>query len=268
MAFPGPPPGGTQQSGGQHPGGIKPGPLQSVSALDLLLLLIIWLGVQRLLPFLFLGAPEPGRPDDGASASSLIIPGLMIIALHSLIMLGAIYLIIIRKYGLRLADLGITLISASWVTRAVLFGVLIVPASGIVAQFLQSFSREPFHNPQQDLFVSGGFSPGLVISSLLVTGLIVPLVEEIAFRGVFYGWLRARMPFAASVAISSLVFAFLHGIPFLFPIFALIGALLALITEKSGSVLTAAITHGVFNAVGVGLLYWALYCGWLPVVME
>lgn len=266
MAFPGGP-GGHHQSQ-QNPGGIKPGPLQSVSAMDLLLLLIIWLAVQRLLPFIFLGGPEPGRPDDGASTPSLIIPGLMIIALHSLILLGAIYLIIIKKHGLRLADLGITLISTSWATRAVLFGVLIVPASGIVAQLLHAFSPEPFHNPQQDLFVSGGFSSGLVISSLLVTALIVPLAEEIAFRGLFYGWLRARLPLAASVTISSLVFAFLHGIPFLFPIFALIGVLLALITEKSGSVLTAAITHGVFNAVGVGMLYTALYFGGLPVGVE
>lgn len=260
MAFPSGSGGPNQTQ--QNPGGIRPCPLQSVSALDLLLLLIVWLGTQRLLSFLFLNAPEPGSQSD--DAPSLIIPGLLLIALHALIMLGAIYLTIIRKYGLRLADLGITLISASWITRAVLFGVLMVPAASIVTQVLRAFSQKPFQNPQLDLFVSGGFSPGLLISSLLVTGLIVPLVEEIVFRGVFYGWLRARLPMAASIAISSLVFAFLHGIPFLFPVYALISALLALITERSGSILTAVVTHGVFNAIGIAMLYSALYSGWLP----
>lgn len=268
MTFPGGPGGGPFKGGPyqspQNPGGIKPGPLKSVPALDLLLLLIIWLGVQKLLPFLFLNTAGPHGLGADAGGRSLILPGLTLIALHSVIMLGAFYFILIKKHNLRLADLGIVLISKGWVLRAAVFGALAVPASGIIAQFFQAFYEEPFQNPQQDLFVSGGFSFGLLIFSLLVTGAFVPLVEEIAFRGVFYGWLRARMPLAASVTISSLVFAFLHGIPFLFPIFALIGALLALITEKSGSILAATITHGVFNAIGIVMLYSLLYQGWSP----
>ncbi len=266
MAFPGGPDGGGPQQGGSYPnpqysGGMKPGSLQSVPGLDLLLLLIIWLGLQKLLPMILLSAPEPGSPGDGARGELPIIPVLMVIGLHSLIMLGAIYFIIVKKHGLRLADLGIVFVPRTWVIRSVIFGTLAIPASGIVAQFLQALSKEPFENPQMDVFLAGGFSPAILITSLLVTGAIVPLVEEIAMRGVFYGWLRARLSVAASVAISSMVFAFLHGIPFLFPVFVLIGAMLALITEKSGSVLSATIAHAVFNIINIASFYWLVQQG-------
>lgn len=228
------------------------------------MLLIVWLGAQRLLPLLFFSTPEPGRMSDGVSAEPPIIAAFLLIAVHAVIVLVAIYFFIVRKYNLRLTDLGIVLVPQNWVLRSVIFGILAIPASAIVSQFVQSLSSEPFENPQHDIFIAVGFSPAILITSLLVTSLIVPLVEEIAFRGVFYGWLRARMPVAASVAISSAVFALLHGIVFLIPVFALIGAVLALITEKSGSVLAATITHGVFNAINIAALYWLMYQGLMP----
>ncbi len=272
MAFPGGAGGGQPGSGGpqgwQNPGGIKPGPLQNVPGADLLLIFIIALAAQIFLPDLLFSPPQPGdlsikTEAQSRNAGSQILAGMWFLTVHSLIVLGAVYFVIIRKHRLRFADLGIVLVPGSWITRAAIYGALMVPATRIVTVFLDSFSRDPFQNPQLDLFIGEGFTPGVLMVSLLVTGALVPLMEEIVFRGLFYGWLRGRMSLAASVAISSALFAFMHGIAFLIPIYALIGAVLALIAEKSGSVLTATVTHSVFNAINIMMLYWAIQSGML-----
>ena len=238
-------------------------PLGAVPASDLVAILIISLLGQRLLPLLFFSIPEAEEIAGATPSPPDIADSMLFLATHSVLLLAAIYFIVIRRRGLRLADLGIVLVSKAWVVRAAMVGVAAVFAAGMVSQYMQSLQEEPFHNPQIDIFVGGGLSSSNLLISLLVTGAIVPLTEEIAFRGLFYGWLRQHMPVAASVAISSALFAFLHGVPFLIPVFALVGAILALVTEKSGSVLAATVTHGVFNAFGVLSLYALMYKGML-----
>lgn len=247
-------PGGTS-------GGFRSGALARVPAHDLLAVLIVYLLAQRLLPFVLFPSPEAGElPESGDGASQTF--GLMIfLTAHSLILLAAVYVIVIRRHGLRLADLGIVLVSKSWVFQAAAFGITIFFVSGLLSQILQNLREDPFRNPQIDAFVGGGLTFETLLPSLLVTGALVPLAEEVAFRGLFYGWLRTRVSLVMAVVISSAVFAFFHGIPFLFPIFALIGAALALITEKSGSVLAATVTHAVFNSINILLLYGTFFYG-------
>ncbi len=244
----GAPPGGSS-------GGFRPAALAVVPAYDLVAVLILYLLGQRLLPYLFFSPAELGGMGAEAASSPGIAGLQLFLASHSLLMLAAIYVVIVKRHGLRLADLGIVLVSRSWFLQAVAFGITIFFIVGLLSPILQSMRDEPFHNPQIDLLVGDGLSFNSLLPSLLVTGMLVPLFEEVAFRGLFYGWLRSRVSFAMAVAISSGVFAFFHGIPFLFPVFAVIGVALALITEKSGSVLAASVTHGVFNSINMLVLY-------------
>ncbi len=245
-------------------GKFNPGALAAVPAYDLVAVLIVYLLSIRLLPFVLFPQPEA----DDLAATAPAVPQtsdfMLFVAASCLILLAAIYIIIIWRRGLRLADLGIVLISKSWALQAAAFGITIYFINGLLTQILHYMREEPFHNPQVDVFVSGGLPLESLLPTLLVTGVLVPITEEIAFRGLFYGWLRTRVSFAMALAISSAVFALFHGILFLIPIFALIGLALALITEKSGSVLAAAITHGVFNSINIGALYIAFYYGLLP----
>lgn len=249
---------------GGSSGNFRPAALAKVPAYDLVAVLIVYLLGQRLLPFVLFPAPDPDELANTAGAMPQTASLMLFLAAHSLLLLTAIYLIVIRRHGLRLADLGIVLVSRSWALQAAAYGITIFFVAGLLSQILQNMREDPFHNPQIDVFVGGGLSMESLLPSLLITGMLVPLTEEIAFRGLFYGWLRTRVSLVMAVAISSAVFAFFHGIPFLFPIFALIGAALALITEKSGSVLAAAITHGIFNCINLLVLYAAFFYGVLP----
>lgn len=91
----------------------------------------------------------------------------------------------------------------------------------------------------------------------LLAGLFAaPLMEEIYFRGVLpFVWRRHVGPHGA-LTFSALAFAFLHGNPWQLPQLFLLGLLLGLVRERTGSLLPGIALHALIN--GIGLLAVAL----------
>jgi membrane protease YdiL (CAAX protease family) len=93
--------------------------------------------------------------------------------------------------------------------------------------------------------------------ALLLVALValVPAAEELFFRGLVYGWLRARMgPWPASLA-GGLLFAAAHGdLALLAPLW-LTGTGLCWLYERSGSLWAPAAAHAALNAVSAGLSF-------------
>ena len=86
------------------------------------------------------------------------------------------------------------------------------------------------------------------------------VIEEVAFRGVLYGWLRTRIGPAAGIVVSSFIFSLFHlyivNPGGLLGIGATVqimfgGIVLAFLYEKSGSLWPGIYLHGVNNAVAV-----------------
>lgn len=90
---------------------------------------------------------------------------------------------------------------------------------------------------------------------LILIGLVFPLAEEILFRGILYRWLRGRLGIAGAAGLSAIAFAALHSIPELIPAIAVLGVILALLYELSGSLWTSVLAHAVYNSINVLLLY-------------
>jgi len=87
-----------------------------------------------------------------------------------------------------------------------------------------------------------------------VTGCVfAPFVEELFFRGLFYSWLRERLPAAASVVFSALAFASIHG--FLSPVQITGGLLFAVIFEWRKNVWAPYTVHAIANT-GIWILPW------------
>jgi membrane protease YdiL (CAAX protease family) len=112
----------------------------------------------------------------------------------------------------------------------------------------QSIISEPnlVTNPVMPLLVS---SPDALTQILLLGSVLVvaPFFEECLFRGFFYRHLRGRMGVTRATVISAAVFAAVHmSFQIFLPLFAL-GVVLAIVTERSGSVLPAMLVHAVFN---------------------
>jgi hypothetical protein len=108
----------------------------------------------------------------------------------------------------------------------------------------------------------GGSFRALGLAGLLLAGFLVQgAAEELVYRGYVYRNLKDRWSWAHAAAVTSLLFAFVHGLnPHVTPVAIVntfvIGILLALSVEFTGSLWMASLLHGLWNftiAVLLGL---------------
>ena len=97
---------------------------------------------------------------------------------------------------------------------------------------------------------------------LLCLGVLVPISEELVFRGMMFKRLREQSGFMHAAIFSSVVFALLHGnmVQMLYA-FAT-GMMLSYVYEKYGSVKAPATAHVVMNLISVTATRFGLF-GWL-----
>jgi hypothetical protein len=228
-----------------------------VSGADLLLVLIVALGSVRLLAGLIV-ALAASRMGEGSGL--LLVLGVLLF--QTLAILGAIHLVVLRKYGLRWADLGLRSSSPQWYRRGLALAVLLLPMVAVInGVLIPQVAGEEFHNPQLYAVAPDGFSWPALLSMLVMAGVVAPLGEELIFRGLLFPWLRSRLGVVTAAVLSGLIFATLHGVPILIPALTAIGAALALLYHRCGSLWPVILAHGAFNAIMVIALYAVLAAG-------
>ncbi len=88
---------------------------------------------------------------------------------------------------------------------------------------------------------------------IFLIAIAAPISEEIFFRGMLFGGLRRRMPMVVAALISAVVFGGLHaftGISAVPPLIAF-GFILALLYEKTGSIVPGILLHALNNSVAL-----------------
>ncbi len=90
---------------------------------------------------------------------------------------------------------------------------------------------------------------------LLSIGLFGPFVEEFVFRGVILQTYQRTGRIIGSVILSSVLFGMMHMNFNQFAYGAVMGIMLALLVEATGSVLTSFLAHAVFNSTEVCMVY-------------
>ena len=149
-----------------------------------------------------------------------------------------------RKAALRqlaVSTLGALAVLGAWLALVLLLpdALAAVRFGGISPQFLRGPAWWPF-------------PPLLLLALLLLAFLLQGGLEEWVMRGYVYRTLRERWPAWASALASSLVFALLHlrnpGFSWLaLANIALAGMVLAALAERTGSLWSPAVAHGVWN---------------------
>jgi len=110
---------------------------------------------------------------------------------------------------------------------------------------------------QQDIARDLGLDSGPLTATLavvLIAGL-APISEELFFRGMLFGGLRAHLSFLPAALVSAAVFGSLHlptGASTVPPLI-LFGFLLAWVYERSGSIWPAVILHAINNSLALAL---------------
>lgn len=102
---------------------------------------------------------------------------------------------------------------------------------------------------QKDIAESFGAVP--VQIALIVVA--APISEEACFRGMLFGGLRTRMPRLAAALLSALIFGGLHALTGVSAVPPLIffGFALALLYEKTGSIVPGILLHMLNNSVAL-----------------
>lgn len=204
----------------------------------------------------------------GAFASEFIknsTPVIKVVISLSLMLVGGGGALTLLHRAIRSSGIGVTVIQ--WrVRRWPLWGiggylglVPILLASAAVAGLLQRLVpdvRTPM-NPAADLAI--GVSGWALILVVLLVCVVVPLLEEVLFRGLLFPALSRRYGVTGGMIVSSVVFAGLHPqLPFGFlPILA-IGICLCYLYRASGSLLACVIAHGLNNGFAMVGSYLAL----------
>jgi membrane protease YdiL (CAAX protease family) len=106
-----------------------------------------------------------------------------------------------------------------------------------------------------DAELAWGTAAGIVVT-VLAAVVFAPIFEEVIFRGLLYGSLRARLSWPTAALASALVFGLAHGYgPTGFASVLVSGLLWAWIYERTGSLLPCIAAHVINNAaVAVTLL--------------
>jgi membrane protease YdiL (CAAX protease family) len=105
----------------------------------------------------------------------------------------------------------------------------------------------------RDLGLDAGVLAAIPVVALIV--IVAPIAEEIFFRGMLFGGLRRRLATIPSAAISAIVFGALHattGIGAVPPL-AIFGFMLALLYERTGSLVPGMIAHALNNALALAV---------------
>lgn len=221
---------------------------------DLFLVVALGLGIFWLLQAIWRGAMA-----DAATPEARINIMLGVYLAWILAWLAAIWIVFIRRRGLSIADLGYVMASPRWAVRGVAAGFIALPVAFALYLALAPLFGARSGPDARELLGGDAFTVVHAFTILLYTGFLVPITEEILFRGILLRWLRQRLDFWPAAAISALLFAAAHQRIDQMVIVAALGLALAWLTERSRSLMPAILMHQTYNSLTMMMTFAAVW---------
>jgi len=135
---------------------------------------------------------------------------------------------------------------------------LILVAMRVTVFFAERFYDHEYQMQQHEQLQIVTEHPQLVLRILVVAGavVIVPLFEELMFRGLIQTMMRSFLFQAGNqawlaIVFSSGLFAIMHEEPGHWPALFVLGTCMGYAYEKSGSLLRPIFIHAIFNAISL-----------------
>lgn len=148
--------------------------------------------------------------------------------------------------------------SATW--------LIAYPCIGVVGQLIEIIGSFVHHGPHIDQVAVHHLKnvmnhPRLFWSMVVVIITVVPVLEELLFRGFLQTWLKGILGIKSAILITSVVFALLHfsgsqgfdNLELLVSLFVL-SCFLGFIRERQHSLWASIGLHSTFNAISIVLL--------------
>lgn len=145
-------------------------------------------------------------------------------------------------------EIGLRPTTAKWLWRSLLIGIVMFGIRLLMAKALVAAIPE-FKIGSAGIFLDNQYSLGFNLMLLLIIGIVVPVSEEIFFRGFLFQWMCSRHRFAVAVFFSSLMFAVSHFIPIQVVMSFILSVLITLVFARTGSLWNAIAIHATNNFV-------------------
>ncbi|MDR2674195.1 MAG: CPBP family intramembrane metalloprotease [Opitutaceae bacterium] len=119
--------------------------------------------------------------------------------------------------------------------------------------------RSGFEIPLQELvgIFRAADSPDELVFLIFLAVVLVPVAEELVFRGAFFRYLHTRVPAWLALLAPGVVFALLHKNLASFLPLLVLGVLFSIAYRRTGSIVTTIVAHGLFNLNSIALLFLA-----------
>ncbi|MGX1598495.1 CPBP family intramembrane glutamic endopeptidase [Dietzia maris] len=186
-----------------------------------------------------------GRPDTALLA-------LVVLAGTAVAALLAVRIHLLRRRGLGWADVGLRPPERSpwhlaWQIPAVM--AVGVTASMIVLIPLGAGAESTGEKADAAIADLAAGGPVFAALGLLTVAVLIPVAEEVVFRGIVLPALRARLRAVAGITLAGAVFAAVHLLPPALPYLLVVGISLCAMAEWYRSIVPGIVLHGVNNAI-------------------
>lgn len=231
-------------------------PTQQIWTWRDLVIILLGIGLMLVLGGLLLAAVASIR---GITEEDLAKPtmaqSLAAAALETVALVAGIYLFGVRRKGMGWQILGIRPISGVWIMITLAVSFIAIPLTAIITLLITLALGLPLENPQLDFLLPEGINLFTAMLMILLAGILVPIAEELIFRGFLYNFLKERWGVWPGVFISSLIFGIIHGNIIVGLTAFLLGILLAIVYEYSRSLWASILVHAINNSAKIALLY-------------
>lgn len=169
--------------------------------------------------------------------------------------IGSIWLVMIVWGKRTWRDLGFKPLTRKWFWLSVWLAIALIIVRILIGTVLAvrypslaEGMEDMLFTPDNDLLTS--------IAILVLIAFVVPIWEELFFRGFLYKWSRNRFGMWAAIGLNAMIFGVVHMIPLQMLLAALMGFALAWIYERSNSLWAPILMHMINNLiVGVSTIW-------------
>lgn len=184
------------------------------------------------------------------AGEALVSPTLYVVGLGIyLAAIAGVYLFAARRAGW--AALGLR--DTGWVSFALVPPLFVLELLALaMVNGLVGALAGGFENPQVNAITGGrAISPVELAMLLALVAGVVPIAEELFFRGMLYPLLRSRMGALPAIVLNAAIFSAAHVFPLLLPGLFVVGLFLAYLRERSGSIWPSVCLHALQNSLAM-----------------
>lgn len=176
---------------------------------------------------------------------------------------AAFYFLGIRRGKISWAETGLKPLRWRWRWALLAIGLALafIPLRGLLGLLVETIISGGMENleARSELLLAGGATlPGFLIT-FVGAGILVPISEELYFRGLLHPWFRERLSLWPAALLSGALFGLAHfdsaGVA---ASSFVMGVVCAFAYEQTRSILVPIAIHAVTNSTAVILLYLAM----------